>query len=88
MRLCYDDKKEKDRKMSTRTTVSLEDNLLKLLKLKAVETSTSVSVLLNEILHDAFSDDSDDLRTFKEREKEPSISFESFLQELKSDGRL
>lgn len=74
--------------MSTRTTVSLEDNLLKLLKLKAIETSTSVSVLLNEILHDAFSDDSDDLRTFKEREKEPSISFESFLQELKSDGRL
>ncbi|MBN2768685.1 MAG: hypothetical protein JXQ68_06240 [Campylobacterales bacterium] len=74
--------------MSTRTTVSLEDNLLKLLKLKAVETSTSVSVLLNEILHDAFSDDSDDLHTFKEREKESSISFESFLEELKSDGRL
>jgi predicted DNA-binding ribbon-helix-helix protein len=74
--------------MSVRTTISLEDDLLKLLKLKAVETSTSVSTLLNEILHDAFCDDSDDLNTFKDREKEPSISFESFLQELKSDGRL
>jgi len=74
--------------MYTRTTVSLEDNLLKLLKLKAVETSTSVSSLLNEILHDAFYDDSVDLDIFKEREQEPSISFESFLEELKSDGRL
>jgi len=74
--------------MGARTTVSLEDNLLKLLKLKAVETSTSVSALLNEILRDAFYEDSVDLDTFKEREQEPSISFESFLEELKSDGRL
>ncbi len=74
--------------MSVRTTISLEDDLLKLLKLKAVETSTSVSALLNEILHDAFCDDSNDLHAFKEREKESSISFESFLLELKSDGRL
>ncbi len=74
--------------MSIRTTVSLEDDLLKLLKLKAVETSTSVSTLLNNILFDAFREDSDDLETFKNREKEPSISFESFLQELKSENRL
>lgn len=74
--------------MSIRTTVSLEDDLLKLLKLKAVETSTSVSTLLNNILFDAFREDSDDLETFKNREKEPSISFESFLQELRSENRL
>lgn len=74
--------------MSIRTTVSLEDDLLKLLKLKAVETSTSVSTLLNNILFDAFREDSDDLETFKNREKEPSISFELFLQELKSENRL
>ncbi|KIM03876.1 MAG: hypothetical protein KN64_10550 [Sulfurovum sp. AS07-7] len=74
--------------MRTRTTVSLEDDLLKLLKLKAVETSTSVSTLLNNILFDAFREDSDDLEIFKDREKEPSISFESFLQELKSENRL
>ena len=74
--------------MSTRTTVSLEDDLLKLLKLKAVETSTSVSTLLNTILSDAFSEDGDDLEVFKSREKETSISFESFLQELRSENRL
>lgn len=74
--------------MSIRTTVSLEDDLLKLLKLKAVETSTSVSNLLNNILFDAFREDSSDLEIFRDREKEPSISFESFLKELKSENRL
>ena len=74
--------------MSTRTTVSLEDDLLKLLKLKAVETSTSVSTLLNTILSDAFREDGDDLEVFISREKEPSVSFESFLQELRSENRL
>ena len=74
--------------MSTRTTVSLEDDLLKLLKLKAVETSTSVSTLLNTILSDAFREDGDDLEVFKSREKETSITFESFLQELRSENRL
>jgi len=74
--------------MSIRTTVSLEDDLLKLLKLKAIETSTSVSTLLNNILFDAFGEDSDDLELFKTREKEPSVSFESLLQELRSENRL
>jgi len=74
--------------MSTRTTVSLEDDLLKLLKLKAVETSTSVSNLLNNILFDAFREDGNDLEIFRDREKESSISFESFLQELRSENRL
>ena len=74
--------------MSTRTTVSLEDDLLKLLKLKAVETSTSVSTLLNTILSDAFREDGDDLEVFKSREKETSKSIESFLQELRSENRL
>jgi len=74
--------------MSTRTTVSLEDDLLKLLKLKAIETSTSVSTLLNTILSDTFREDGDDLEVFQSREKETSISFESFLQELRSENRL
>ncbi len=74
--------------MSVRTTVTLEDELIKLLKLKALENSSTVSTLLNEIVTEAFRQDSDDLQTFKERENESSISFESFLDELRADGRL
>ncbi|CAA6823534.1 MAG: Unknown protein [uncultured Sulfurovum sp.] len=79
---------KKGETMSVRTTVTLEDELIKLLKLKALETSTSVSTLLNEIVGEAFRQDSDDLQTFKERDTEPSISFESFLDELRADGKL
>ncbi len=74
--------------MSTRTTVTFDDDLLKLLKLKAVETSHSVSELLNEIVLDAFKEDSEDLKTFDERKNEESISFESFMKKLEADGKL
>ena len=74
--------------MSVRTTVSIEDDLLKLLKLKAVETSRSVSDLLNELIKESFREDSEDLKAFDAREKEDSISFEAFLKELEADGRL
>ena len=74
--------------MSTRTTVTFDDDLLKLLKLKAVETSHSVSELLNDIVLDAFREDSEDLKAFDERKNEESVSFESFLKKLEADGKL
>jgi hypothetical protein len=74
--------------MSVRTTVTFDEDLLKLLKLKAVETSHSVSELINEIVRDAFREDSEDLKAFEERKDEDSISFEAFLQKLKDDGKL
>ena len=74
--------------MSVRTTIAFEEDILKLLKLKAVETSNSVSDLLNSIVIDAFREDSDDLRVFDERKDEETISFESFLKQLEADGKL
>ena len=74
--------------MSVRTTVTFDEDILKLLKLKAVETSRSVSDLINELTIDAFREDSEDLRLFEERKDEESISFESFMKQLESDGKL
>ena len=74
--------------MSVRTTIAFEEDILKLLKLKAVETSNSVSGLLNSIVLDAFREDSEDLRAFDERKDEETISFESFLKQLEADGKL
>jgi len=74
--------------MSVRTTVTFDEDILKLLKLKAVETSRSVSDLINELTIDAFREDSEDLRLFEERKDEDSISFESFMKQLESDGKL
>ena len=74
--------------MSVRTTVTFDEDILKLLKLKAVETSHSVSELIHELLIDSFSEDSEDLRAFDERKDEESISFEGFMKKLEADGKL
>lgn len=74
--------------MSIRTTVTFDEDILKLLKLKAVETSYSVSELINELVIDSFRDDRDDLKVFDDRKDEESISFESFMKKLEADGKL
>ena len=74
--------------MSVRTTIALDEDMLKLLKHKAVEVSTSVSRLINEVLWDAFREDREDLKAFEEREAEETVGFERFLEQLEADGKL
>jgi predicted CopG family antitoxin len=74
--------------MSVRTTISFDEDLLKLLKLKAVETSSSVSDLINELVRETFSEDHTDLKVFQERSGEETIGFEAFLKQLEADGKL
>jgi len=74
--------------MSIRTTITFDDDILKLLKLKALETSHSVSELINELAIDAFREDNEDLKVFEERKHEETISFEGFMKKLEADGKL
>jgi len=74
--------------MSVRTTVTFDNDILKLLKLKALETSHSVSELINELVLDAFREDNEDLKAFDIRKNEETISLESFMKQLESDGKL
>ncbi len=71
-----------------RATVYLDEDLHKALKIKAAESSSSISELVNEVIKDAFSEDLEDLQAFSDRAAEPTIDFESFLKELKSNGRI
>ncbi|MEQ9105375.1 MAG: hypothetical protein RIE53_11845 [Rhodothermales bacterium] len=71
-----------------RSTIYLEDHLHKALRLKAAETDSSMSDVVTDALRTAFGDDADDLATIRERKNEPVISFESFVSDLKSSGRL
>ena len=73
---------------SHRTTVYLEADLQRALKLKAAETDTSVSTLINRAVKLALAEDAEDLAAFEKRAKEPSRAFESVLKELKRDGLL
>ena len=74
--------------MSVRTTITFDEDILKLLKLKAIETSHTVSELINELVIDSFREDSEDLKIFEKRKNEESISFENFMKKLESNGKL
>ena len=71
-----------------RATVYLEPDLHKALRLKAVETSTSVSELINKAIREAIAEDSDDLAAFEERVREPLISYDGMVKKLRKDGRI
>ena len=74
--------------LTRRATVYLEPMLHKALRLKSVETSRSVSDLINDAVRDELSEDADDLATFKARVKEPTIPFEVFVKDLKRNGKI
>jgi len=71
-----------------RATVYFDPNLHKALRLKAVETSRSVSDLVNAAVREALSEDAEDLLAFEERADEAMISYEEMIKRLKKDGRI
>lgn len=66
----------------SRTTITFDEDILKLLKFKALETSESVSSLVNAIIIDAFREDVSDLKAFDERKNEETISYELLLKKF------
>jgi hypothetical protein len=62
--------------------------LHKALRLKAVETSRSVSELVNEAVKEVLAEDAEDLAAFDERAGEPLISYDEVVKRLKKDGRI
>ncbi len=72
---------------SKRATIYLDPELHKALKLKAVETSRSVSELVNDAVREALAEDAEDLEAFAERAGEPLISYDEMVKRLKKDGR-
>ena len=71
-----------------RSTIYFEEELHMALKIKSAEISRPVSELVNEAVRDSLLADSDDLESFREREKESVVDFESFVSKLKKDGKL
>ena len=71
-----------------RATVYLDPVLHKALKLKAVETSRSISDLVNSAVREALAEDAEDLAAFDERVNEPLISYDEMIKRLKKDGRI
>ena len=71
-----------------RATVYLDPMLHKALKIKAAETSRSISDLINEAIRFSLAEDAEDLSAFFERANDPLHAFEDVLEELKKNGRI
>jgi len=71
-----------------RATIYLDPTLHKALKLKAVETSRSMSDLVNQAVREALAEDAEDLAAFDERADEALISYDEMVKRLRKDGRI
>ena len=71
-----------------RSTIYLEENLHKALRLKAAELEASMSDIVNNALRIIFEEDAEDLIDISSRKKEKSVSFDQFVTELKASGQL
>ncbi|MBA4391898.1 MAG: CopG family transcriptional regulator [Syntrophus sp. (in: bacteria)] len=71
-----------------RATVYFDPELHKALRLKAVETSRSVSELVNNAVKEALTEDVEDIAAFEERVGEPLIAYDEMVKRLRRDGRI
>lgn len=71
-----------------RSTIYLDPDLHRALRLKAVHTGRSMSDLVNETIRMAFREDQEDLSAFDERVKEPEMTYEALLKDLKAHGKI
>jgi plasmid stability protein len=74
--------------LSKRSTIYLDPVLHKALRIKALETSRSMSDLINEAVKEALAEDAEDLSAFEERANEPLVSYDEMIKRLKKDGRI
>ncbi|MDH5385987.1 MAG: ribbon-helix-helix protein, CopG family [Candidatus Aminicenantes bacterium] len=74
--------------LTKRSTVYLDPELHRALRIKAAETERSISELVNEAVKHALIEDSIDLKSFEERKDEPLVRFEDVLKKLKKNGKI
>ena len=71
-----------------RATIYLDPVLHKALKLKSLETSRTISDLVNSAVKEALAEDAEDLAAFDERAGEALVSYDEMVKRLKKDGRI
>jgi hypothetical protein len=71
-----------------RATVYFTPEIHRALRLKAAETDRSISDLVNDAVRRSLAEDADDLAAFEERAREPNLSFESVVRDMKRRGKL
>ncbi|HQZ83778.1 MAG TPA: hypothetical protein PLR83_11195 [Pyrinomonadaceae bacterium] len=71
-----------------RSTIYLEPDVHRAIKLRSVHTNRSISDIVNESLKTTLSEDAEDLAAFDERASDRVMSYETLLSKLKADGKI
>jgi hypothetical protein len=72
----------------TRATVYFSPDIHKSLRLRAAETGTSISQIVNEAIRLSLADEAADLDSFLLHDEEEHVSFETFICGLRRRGRI
>ncbi len=71
-----------------RSTIYLNPELHRALRIKAAETDRSISDLVSDAVRFALAEDAEDLQALEERASEPDLLFETVVRALKADGKV
>lgn len=74
--------------LSKRSTIYFEPSIHQALKLKAATTNVSISDLIDQAVRLLMSEDQEDLASVADRVREPEISYEAMLNDLKKHGKI
>jgi len=73
---------------SKRATVYLDPDLHRALRVKAAQTDSTISVLVNEAVRRNLAEDAEDLDAYRARGEEPSRDFGLVLKDMRRRGKL
>jgi hypothetical protein len=76
------------RSLQKTATVYFDSQLDRALRIKAAETDQPISKIINGAVQLSLAEDAEDLAALEARAKEPNLSFEAVLKELKRRGKL
>ena len=74
--------------LSKRAMVYFGPAIHRVLRVKVVETSASISDIIDKAIRRELLEDEEDLRAFKERASEPTISYDKLVADLKKSGKI
>jgi hypothetical protein len=74
--------------VAKRSTVYFEPELHRALRVKAAHSQRTLSEIVNEAVRRALREDQEDLEAFTERAREPMLTYEELLRDLRAHGKI
>jgi hypothetical protein len=74
--------------ISKRTTIYIDPQLHRALRIKSAEMDSSISELIEKAVKLSLAEDAIDLAAYQQRKGEPRLSFEEVVKKLRKNGQI